>query len=103
VRPDGSTPRFQSRYVAGLCGAAALGEPLRRQAAQVGMDRAQRWIALSDGGSGLEDWMNGNFGRVEAIILDFYHAAQYLRELARALYPAMTRRVRSGWTAGAIV
>jgi hypothetical protein len=34
-----------------------------------------------------EDWVKGNFGRVEAVILDFYHAAEYLGDLARALYP----------------
>ena len=28
------------------------------------MDGAERWIALSDGGAGLEDWLTTNFGRV---------------------------------------
>ena len=88
ARPDGPAPRFEARYVAGLSGPAPLGEPLRRQAAQVGMDRAERWIAVSDGGAGLEDWVRSNFGRVEAVILDFYHAAEYLGALARALHPA---------------
>jgi hypothetical protein len=87
ARPQGHPPRFQARYVAGLGGQASLGEPLRQQAAQVGMDRAQRWIALSDAGAGLEDLLEGNFGRVEAVILDFYHAAEHLGDLARALYP----------------
>jgi hypothetical protein len=87
ARPDGPAPRFDVRYVAGSDGMAALGEPLRRQAAQVGMDRAQRWVALSDGGAGLEDWVRSNFGRVDAVILDFYHAAEYLGDLARALHP----------------
>lgn len=86
-RPDRPAPRFNVRYVAGLDGIAALGEPLRRQAAQVGMDRAQRWIALSDGGAGLEDWLRTNFGRVDAVILDFYHASEYLGDLGRALHP----------------
>ena len=89
-----STPT--ARYVAGLSGAAHLGEPLRRQAAQVGMERAQRWVALTDGGSGLEDWVRTNFGRVEAVILDFYHAAEYLGDLARALYPG-DEEAREGW------
>ena len=66
---------------------AALGEPLRRQAAQVGMDRAERWIALSDGGSGLEGWLRANFGELEAVILDFYHAAEYLGAIGRAWHP----------------
>jgi hypothetical protein len=87
ARPEAKVPRFDVRYLAGLNGIATLGEPLRRQAAQVGMDRADRWIALSDGGAGLEDWLRVHFGRVEAIILDFYHATEYLGDLGRALHP----------------
>src|SRR4051794_20579543 len=100
ARPDGRPPRFEARYLAGLDGLASLGEPLRRQAAQVGMDRAERWIALSDGGSGLEDWVRVNFGRVEAVILDFYHAAEYLGGLAKALHPSdepARQRWLDGW------
>jgi hypothetical protein len=78
----------QVRYVAGLTGGlAALGEPLRRQAAQVGMDSADRWVGISDGGSGVEEWLRANFGRVEAVVLDFYHAAGHLGEWARARHP----------------
>jgi len=93
-RPQGRVPQFRARYVAGLDGQASLAEPLRRQAAQVGMDRAQRWIALSDAGAGVEDLLAENFGRVEAVILDFYHAAEHLGDLGRALYPGdeATRR-----------
>jgi hypothetical protein len=92
------TPEFQARYVAGLEGQEALGEPLRKQAAQVGMDRADRWIALSDAGAGVEDWLRGNFGRVDAVILDFYHAAEHLGDLARALYPG-DEATREDWIA----
>lgn len=99
ARPDGPPPRFGARYLASLGGLAALGEPLRRQAAQVGMDRTDRWIALSDGGSGLEDWLRVNFGRVDAVILDFYHAAEYLGDLAKALYPG-DEAAREGWLTG---
>ena len=87
ANPTGPAPRFQARYVAGLEGQAALAEPLRKQAAQVGMDQAERWIALCDAGSGLEDLLAVNFPRVEAVILDFYHPAEYLGDLGRALYP----------------
>jgi hypothetical protein len=87
ARPQGRAPQFQARYVAGLEGQASLAEPLRKQAAQVGMDQAQRWIALCDAGAGLEDLLRVNFGRVEAVILDFYHAAEHLGDLGRALYP----------------
>jgi len=96
ARPKGRTPHFQARYVAGLGGQASLAEPLRAQAAQVGMDRVQRWIALSDAGAGVEDLLRVNFGRVEAVILDFYHAAEHLGDLARALYPG-DESARKGW------
>jgi hypothetical protein len=86
--PSGRRPAWQGRYLAGLQPLAELGAAARRQAAQVGMERAERWIAISDGGSGLEDFLQAHFGRVEAVILDFYHAAEYLGELAGALHPA---------------
>ena len=88
ARPLGRTPQFQARYVAGLGGQASLGGPLRRQAAQVCMELAERWIALSDAGAGVEDWLRLNFGRLEAVILDFYHVTEHLGDLARALYPS---------------
>ena len=84
----GEAPRFQARYVAGLEGQAALAEPLRKQAAQVGMDRAQRWIALCDAGSGLEDLLAVNFPRVEAVILDFYHPSGIPGRPRSCVYPS---------------
>ncbi len=78
----------QARYAAGLTGGlAALARPLRNQAAQVGMDRAERWIAISDGGAGIEDWLSENFPRAEVVILDFYHAAEHLGDWAKARHP----------------
>ncbi len=85
--PRGPRPAWQARYLAGVCPLAEMGEPLRRQGAQVGMDRAERWVALSDGGAGLEDFLRENFPRVEVVICDYYHVAEYLAELARALHP----------------
>jgi hypothetical protein len=86
--PDAARrPAWQARYLASLNPLAELGIPLRRQGAQVGMNEVQRWIALSDGGSGLEDFLEKNFPRVEVVILDFWHAAEYLGELAQALHP----------------
>jgi hypothetical protein len=80
-------PPWQARYLAALRPWSALGEAWRRQGGQVGMDQAQRWIALSDGATGLEDFLQKNFPRIEAVILDFYHAAEYLGDLAQALHP----------------
>lgn len=74
----------QVRYVCGLTGGLkVLGQPLRNQAGQVGMDRAQRRVAISDGGSGIEDWLRDNFPDVEAVILDFYHASEYLNDWSK--------------------
>ena len=88
-------PPWQSRYLASQFGQEALGEPARRQAAQIGMGRAQRWIALSDGGSGLEAWLRLHFDRVEAVILDFYHASEYLGDLAKAWYGTGTQEAQT--------
>jgi hypothetical protein len=98
ARPQGRAPQFRARYVAGLGGQASLAGPLRKQAAQVGMDRAQRWIALSDAGAGVEDLLRVNFGRVDAVILDFYHAAEHLGDLGRAMYPG-DESAREDWLA----
>ncbi len=60
---------------------------MRRQAAQVGMDGAQQWIGLTDGGNGLEGFVRTNFPRGVELILDFWHAADYLTELGKLLVP----------------
>jgi hypothetical protein len=78
---------MQARYISGLYPLAEMGPLLRRQAAQVGMDQADIWVALTDGGSGLESFMEAHFPRVEAVILDFWHAKEYLVKLAKALHP----------------
>jgi hypothetical protein len=89
LRPPGKTaPPLQARYLSGLYELKELGPLLRRQAAHVGMDAAQVWVALTDGGSGLEEFCQTNFNRADlVVILDFYHAASALEKLARALHP----------------
>ncbi len=81
-------PEWKARYASQVRPLAELAAPLREQAGQVGLDHAERWIAISDGGAGLEDFFQVNFPRVEAVILDFFHAAEYVGKLARALHPA---------------
>jgi hypothetical protein len=80
----GREPSWPARYMANLEPLAALGPLLQQQGVAVGMERAERWIALADGGSGLEGMLRLQFPRVEAVILDFYHAAEYLSELAKS-------------------
>jgi hypothetical protein len=95
ANPHGPRPTWQARYVAQELSLEELGIPLRRQGGQVGMDQAERWIALSDGGAGLEDFLRANFGRVDEVILDFWHAAEYLGDLAKALHPAAEAEAES--------
>jgi hypothetical protein len=85
--PDEKCGPMQARYVAGLYPLEEVGPLLRRQAAQVGMDQADCWLGLTDGGSGLEDRLEENFPLVWAVILDFYHPTEKLTALARLLYP----------------
>lgn len=88
-----------ARYLAGLMSLEELGEPLRRQAAQVGMGRAQRWVALSDCGSGVDDFLRVNFPRAVRIA-DFYHVAEHLGDLAKAWRPGdpeAAEELSDGW------
>jgi hypothetical protein len=86
--------RMQARYVSGLYPLAEMGPLLRQQGAQVGMDQAEVWIALSDGGNGLESFLETNFPRVEAVILDFWHAAEHLGKLAKVLHATDEKKAR---------
>jgi len=85
-RPE-SKAHMQARYVAGLYSLDELGAVLRRQAGQVGMNRAERWIGLTDGGNGLEPFIKSHFPLVEVVILDFWHAAEHLGDLSRTWHP----------------
>lgn len=79
--------QMQARYLSGLYDLDKLGPQLRKQASQVGMKEAEVWIGLTDGGSGLEDFVRLNFSRDPILILDFWHASDYLTGLAKVLYP----------------
>jgi hypothetical protein len=89
-------PRHQVRYLAGFYGLSELGLQLRRQAGQIGWDEVEQQIALSDGGSGLEDFLRVHFPLAVRII-DFYHVSEHLTELGKALY-AEDESGRQRWT-----
>ena len=77
----------QARYLSGLYKLEEMGPLMRQLAARVGMEQAEVWVALTDGGSGLEGFARANFNREDLVlILDFYHAASYLEKLAKALH-----------------
>jgi hypothetical protein len=88
LQPAGPAPPLRARYVSGLYSLAQMGPLLRWQATAVGMEQAEVWVALSDGGNGLESLLQSYFNRADlVVILDFYHAASYVEALARALHP----------------
>jgi hypothetical protein len=92
--PDEKPQPMQARYLAGLYPLVEIAELLRQPAGRVGMDQADRWLGLTDGGNGLEDRLQENFPRVEVIILDFYHPADKLTGLARLLHPQEEARAQ---------
>jgi hypothetical protein len=89
---------MQARYLSGLYTLEELGLLLRRQAGQVGIKHAEQWIGLSDGGNGLEAFLKTNFpgplkfGTMLELILDFWHAADSLTKLAKAIHPSDDER-----------
>jgi len=63
-----------------------LGRQLHQEALDVGWTQAEVQIALSDGAVCLEKFLATYFPRA-VLILDFWHAAEHLAELARTLHP----------------
>jgi len=92
-----SKPCDGVRYLAGLYTLEELGLQMRRQGAHVGMDQAEQWIALSDGGNGLDDFLDKNFPRAVRI-LDFQHASGHVATLAKLVRPGVAGdRLASAW------
>ena len=91
-----SKPCDGVRYLAGLYKLDELGELLRRQGAQVGMNDAEQWIALSDGGNGLEEFFDVFFPRAIKI-LDFQHAVGYLAPAKQMRPGPPGDRLLSAW------
>jgi len=89
-------PPRQVRYLSGFYDFQRLGRQLHREAFEVGWANAEQQIALSDGGNGLEDFFRTYFPKAECI-LDFWHAKEYLVELAKAIYPS-NESARQDWT-----
>ena len=92
-----SKPCDGVRYLAGLYSLDELGLQMRRQGAHVGMDAAEQWIALSDGGNGMDEFLDVNFPRAVRI-LDFQHAAGHVSDLAKLIRPGEAgSKLASAW------
>ncbi len=88
--PQRPPPR-QVRYLSGFYDFQTLGRQLHREAVEVGWADADQWIALSDGGVGLEQFFKTYFPKA-VCILDFFHAKEYLVELSQVLHDDNTSR-----------
>jgi hypothetical protein len=92
-----SKPCDGVRYLAGFYSLEELGLQMRRQGAHVGMDAADVWIALTDGGNGFENFIDVNFPRAEKII-DFQHVAGHVGTFAKAFRQGeQAERLLASW------
>jgi hypothetical protein len=100
-RHDQPLPRGQEevRYLSGFYEMNDLGSLLRCQAGQVGWDHLEQQLAVSDAGSGLEEFQRVNFPKTERI-LDFFHASEHVGEMAQAVHagdPVEAARQAKDW------
>jgi Uncharacterised protein family (UPF0236) len=86
-------------YVGTFAGCSALGIRLRQEAVRRGLGCAQQVVFLGDGAAWVWEVARLNFP--DAVqILDFYHATEYVAELATLLFgsdPARQLRQRERW------
>lgn len=61
----------------------ALAEQVRSQARGVGIERVSQLVAVTDGGSGLEEALARHLAEDLTTILDWYHAAEHLCDFAK--------------------
>jgi len=69
---------------------------LRGTAIARGFGRADRVVAVMDGGNGLEEAVHRHFDDGVLCVLDWYHAAEHLHDYAHAAWPG-DEPGRSGW------
>lgn len=93
--PDAEGSPRESMCVAGLSDLSALTTHLAAMATAVGGDQVEQWVVLCDGGSGLENALKTAFPHCQ-VILDFWHAQNYLVELSQA-WPFATDAHRQTW------
>jgi hypothetical protein len=60
-----------------------VADRLREYAIAFDLGRADRVVALTDGGAGLESALARHFGGRVSFVLDFWHASEHLHEMAR--------------------
>lgn len=93
ARPPTKPP--DSRYVGGFHTLQETSEHLQQHAQHVGGEAVERWICLTDAGNGIAAALQRAFCWV-VWILDFWHAAEYLKPLGQAMHPSDEER-RKTW------
>lgn len=87
VDKDGEVQAKDIEHVATMGDAEAIGDRVYTLAFQRGVERAEDVVVLADGGRWI--WKQARQNFPEALqILDFYHAANHLGEIARAWHGA---------------
>lgn len=87
IRDPGSTT-----FVGAIETAAQFAQRLYAEAVRRGLFKAQRVIALGDGAKWIQNLIGDQFGNAQFII-DYYHAAEHITELCRAMYDRDIRRL----------
>ena len=94
---------WPTRYVCGVMSLEEIGRQLRAECTAVGIAQADIVLALTDGGNGLEtclvETVLAGLARETVLILDFFHAAEHLRDFAKSWRPdeSARREQLAGW------
>jgi hypothetical protein len=85
---DGQTPPtpLVSSYLASTADAGSFGAMARTEAERRGIRQAQQVVVIGDGGNWIDPLCQKYFPHCPRII-DYYHAAQHLHEVARTVHP----------------
>ena len=77
---------FSTSYVGKIEGAEDFGKRLYAEAQKRGLANAKRVVVIGDGAPWLWNIADEHFGNATQIV-DYYHAAEHLGDLAKLLYP----------------
>lgn len=85
AEPDEPPRPLVSSYVATMANAEAFGAMARTEAERRGIRRAAEAVVIGDGGNWIDPLCEKHFPHCPRII-DYYHAAEHLHEVARAVH-----------------
>ena len=88
--PDKPPTPLVSSYIATMQEAQAFGAMARTEAERRGIRQAAEAVVIGDGGNWIDPLCQKHFAHCPRII-DYYHAAEHLHEVARAVHPEPQR------------